>query len=170
MSGNKIIDKILIASAGKGFFVCFVPASDLPEEFLARLICPKNNIYRSLRTFIAAETFMFRRIVKLVQQPSYAIAAYVDTEMVLGDVLNIMCLVDYHVFILRQQPEALLLEHKVTEHKRMISNNNISRFESAAGFSVKAVGEMFTLSRRAVASLAVDCLPYNRCRQKRYVT
>ena len=65
-------------------------------------------------------------IVKAVQQKSDSMITDIYSEMVFGDMLDIMCLINYHKPVIRQNRDSLFSEYEVTKQQGMVGNNNIS--------------------------------------------
>ncbi len=83
----------------------------------------------------------------------------VDAELVFGDVLDIVGLVDDDVVVFWEQVEVGFLEDEVAEHKGVIGDDNVGVVESSSCAAVEAILEVAALSAGTVAVFAADGVP-----------
>jgi hypothetical protein len=108
--------------------------------------------------------------VEPAEQEINAAIADVYAEVVFGDVLDVLGLINNHVLIVGQDGSALLFERKVAKHQGVVCDDDIGAIGSASGPLVEALLEMGALSPAAVSVLAVDCVPDGAAGDKGDVT
>ena len=159
MSGHVVVDEVFVASS-RCFVSCVcVPGAYVPEERVGLFAGAYDRVHGVSGFGVCEQALVGPRIVEGVEQQFYSSAADVDSEVLLGDVFDIVRLVDDDVFVFGDQREALLFEDKVAEHECMVCDNDVGAIEPSAGVSVEAVSEVGTSSGRAVTVLTVDGVP-----------